>query len=187
MKSCLSSNPNFNISERIVLQGEDRLWFLYYHGQTLGDVSWSHLQIPHEYLTDNWPVRFVSLSRSGEYIAIAGRRGIAVYNTLGKRWQLFGNRNQEQAISTRGLAWFEDIVIVVNFNQAKGRHELLFYPRKTLRKAALLHLEPLPRGRVPQVIDCNQTDLVIFTTDCFFYQVPTNPYPAVPPRVQRGR
>ena len=46
-----------NWNGRILLQGEDRLLLLSYRGNQLEDITWEHLQVPHTYLNDNWPVR----------------------------------------------------------------------------------------------------------------------------------
>ncbi|EIE89489.1 hypothetical protein RO3G_14200 [Rhizopus delemar RA 99-880] len=64
-------------------------------------VAWTHIQYPALYITDNWPIRYSSISSDGNYIAVAGKRGFAHYNTISNRWKLFGNQQQEQSFLIR--------------------------------------------------------------------------------------
>jgi hypothetical protein len=76
-------------------------------------VAWTHIQYPALYITEHWPIRYTSVSSDGKYIAIAGKRGFAHYNSISNRWKLFGNQYQEQSFLVRGgLAWYKNILIV---------------------------------------------------------------------------
>ena len=69
-------------------------------------------QMPQTYLAGNWPIRYCSLSNDGRLIAIAGRRGLAHYNSNSGRWKLFFDQQQEQAFVVKGgLLWFHHILI----------------------------------------------------------------------------
>lgn len=46
----------------------------------------THVQLPHLYITSNWPLQHVALSESGADIAVAGRRGLALYNRPTEKW-----------------------------------------------------------------------------------------------------
>lgn len=48
------------------------------------------------YLSTNAPLRHVSTSRAGTYVAVAGSRGLALYSRPTNRWRLFGNMEQVQ-------------------------------------------------------------------------------------------
>ncbi|KAF8349800.1 RIC1-domain-containing protein [Amanita rubescens] len=100
------------------LQMDDRV--LLYRGADQPDMSvinpeadvWQHIKIPQSYLASNWPIRYSSLSSDGRLVAIAGRRGLAHYNSNSGRWKLFLDRHQEQAFVVKGgLLWFHHILI----------------------------------------------------------------------------
>ncbi|KAJ3195724.1 hypothetical protein HK101_011236 [Irineochytrium annulatum] len=52
-------------------------------------------------------VQYAAMNPTGQYIAIAGRRGLAHYSTVTNRWKLFGNEVQEQsfAVTSGGILW----------------------------------------------------------------------------------
>ncbi|KAI9470023.1 MAG: RIC1-domain-containing protein [Benjaminiella poitrasii] len=92
-----------------LLQTDDRI-LLYNNGGDYQEnnttidpaaVAWTHIQYPILYITDNWPIRYTSISSDGKYIAIAGKRGFAHYNAVSNRWKLFGNQQQEQSFLIR--------------------------------------------------------------------------------------
>ncbi|KAI8806111.1 hypothetical protein BJ742DRAFT_369738 [Cladochytrium replicatum] len=65
------------------------------------------------YITKNWPIRYATISPSVNFLAIAGRRGLAHYSTESKRWKLFGNEQQEQSFVVRGgMLWHRYILFV---------------------------------------------------------------------------
>ncbi len=66
----------------------------------------------------------MAISYDGNNIAVSGRRGFAIYNTITKRWKLFGDVKEEQEIECCGLCWFKDAVIVTNHNRATNSYEV---------------------------------------------------------------
>ncbi|EGG17591.1 hypothetical protein DFA_08587 [Cavenderia fasciculata] len=170
VKSSSSSNPNLNHSERIILQTEDRLMFLNYKGKELGDIRWKHLQLPAAYLNDNWPIKHLAISRDRSQYAVAGRRGIILYNSLSKRWKMFGDRQQDQAIEAISLAWYKHAIAVINLHPQTQQYELLFYPKQHLDSSSLLFKGSLPsKTGAPLLIDCNDSHLALMTTDSSLY------------------
>ncbi|EGC38182.1 hypothetical protein DICPUDRAFT_149161 [Dictyostelium purpureum] len=169
LKASLASNPSLNYSERIILQTEDRLMLLNYKGKELGDIRWKHLQIPSAYLNDNWPIRHIALSRDRNQFAVAGKRGIILYNSLSKRWKMFGDRNQEQNIESLCLAWYKNVIIVANYSVFLKKHQFLFFPKQHLDNSSLLYTHQIPQNHQPQLIDCNDVHLALFTSESFFY------------------
>ncbi|KYR00185.1 hypothetical protein DLAC_03341 [Tieghemostelium lacteum] len=170
LKASTSSNPNLNHCERVILQTEDRLMLLNYKGKELGDIRWKHLQIPSGYLNDNWPIRHIALSRDRNQYAVAGRRGVILYNSLSKRWKMFGDRNQEQEIESHGLVWFKHTIVVANLNSSTKKFEFLFYTKQHLDNSSLLYQgNPLPPNQIPILIDCNDVHLAVLTNLSFFY------------------
>lgn len=204
VKNSLATNPTMSAGGRLLLLGADRLYYLTWpkHKPTppgaaadggaagAGDVeppeiTWRHLPIPHSYLAANWPIQHVAVSRDGSQLAIAGERGLALYNMTTVRWKLFGDEGEERNVACRGLCWFgRDVVVVVAAAQPDGAAgddsggacELRFYPRSHLSERACLHRSLLPGKREPRFVDCNGLFLVLFTRDAFFYQYEIVPH-----------
>ncbi|KAG0258412.1 hypothetical protein DFQ27_004650 [Actinomortierella ambigua] len=92
---------------------------------------WNNVMVPPVYTSDNWPIRYSSLTPDGRYLAVAGRRGLAHFNLHTCRWKLFGNWQQEQSFRVQGgMAWFKNILIVGCETVADHRTELRLYPRE---------------------------------------------------------
>lgn len=56
-------------------------------------------QVHPGYLASNAPLRHVSTSRAGTFVAVAGSRGLAIYNRPTNRWRLFGNIEQVRLLA----------------------------------------------------------------------------------------
>eukprot|EP01133_Synstelium_polycarpum_P013061 gene13061-15361_t len=110
-----------------------------------------------------------TLSANPNLFAVAGKRGIILYNSLSKRWKMFGDRNQEQEIESFGLTWYKHVVVVTNLSVTTKKHEFLLYPKQHLDNSSLLYRANLPQSQVPSLIDCNDVHLALLTTDSFFY------------------
>jgi len=221
VKNSLAANPTMSAGGRLILLGADRMYYLTWpknkptaapgsaaaHDDSGGgdsgeaeppEITWRHLPIPQSYLTANWPVQHVAVSRDGSQLAIAGERGVALYNMTTARWKLFGDEREERKVACRGICWFgRDVVVVVarpdsadaaaaDAAESSGsgsgsgadevQCELRFYPRSHLSERACLHKLPLPGKREPRFIDCNGLFLVLFTRDAFFYQYEIVPH-----------
>ena len=72
--------------------------------------------IQQSYISANWPVLNVAASKDGTHLAIAGSRGLIIYDLRLKKWRVFGDLMQEQRISCRGLLWLGKIVVICNYN-----------------------------------------------------------------------
>lgn len=66
-----------------VLQAEDRV--LLVQSDDEEELKLQHLVVPRTYLAANWPVLHVAANEDGSYLAIAGRRGLTLYNIRAKR------------------------------------------------------------------------------------------------------
>ncbi|CAG8513882.1 710_t:CDS:10 [Ambispora leptoticha] len=138
VKSAVTGFHSPDNAKRGFLQMDDRL--LLYRGGDQEDLSainpdaivWQHISIPNMYITDNWPIKYASISSDGRYIAISGRRGLAHYNVSSDRWKLFGNQQQEQEFAVRGgLLWFKHILVVACDNLRTHTNEIRMYSRET--------------------------------------------------------
>ena len=185
VKTSLATNPNLNYCQRILLQSADRLHLLHHRvdstvcpfsSQAESDYKWVQLPVPATYSADNWPIKLVSLSHDGVLAAVSGRRGFCIVNLQTYQWRLFGDRNEEQVINCAALTWFRRALVVTNSlppqpNGAPGGFEILFFPSwARLSLQSVLFRAPLPQNRKPLYVDCNDSFLVLFTTDNFFYQ-----------------
>ena len=130
VKSVLTVNPCMSNHQHVCLQGEDRIYLSSahmmkrmasssmsgeYNGSPLnivGNKQWTVIQFPPTYLNGNWPIRFVAVDQTGQYIAIAGNLGLAHYSNVTRKWKLFGNVMQEKdVVVTGGLAWWDDFIV----------------------------------------------------------------------------
>ncbi|KAG0941132.1 hypothetical protein G6F32_008538 [Rhizopus arrhizus] len=138
VKSALTSYLHSDNAKRGLLQMDDRMLLYnnsrdYQENNTAIDpaaVAWTHIQYPALYITDNWPIRYSSISSDGNYIAVAGKRGFAHYNTISNRWKLFGNQQQEQSFLVKGgIVWYKTILIVSCENIQQKTYEIRLYSR----------------------------------------------------------
>ena len=67
VKSALTSNPNSNNHSHVILQAEDRIFFTPHSEErrgsrnqinSVGSKQWTVIQMPCNYLSGNWPIRF---------------------------------------------------------------------------------------------------------------------------------
>lgn len=114
----------------------------------------------------------MSINRDGTQLAAAGKTGVTLYNSISKRWKIFGDRNQERAIQCCALSWYKHVVIIASHHPetSPNQYELLFYPKTHLDQSSLLLRHSMPQKRKPLFMDCNDSFLIIFTTDSYFYE-----------------
>ncbi|CAG8457736.1 2822_t:CDS:10 [Acaulospora colombiana] len=160
-------------AKRGFLQMDDRL--LLYRGGDQEDLStinpdtivWQHIPVPIMYISDNWPIKYSSISGDGRYIAIAGRRGLAHYNVSSGRWKLFGNQQQEQEFAVRGgLLWFRQILVAACENVRSHTYESASIIFLIDGKLILLHPKRSDEGEV-------QYDLHVLADKIEFYWMST--------------
>ncbi|KAI8142660.1 RIC1-domain-containing protein [Fennellomyces sp. T-0311] len=177
-KSAITSFHNADNARRGLLQMDDRILLYNYGGDyqenntTTIDpdaVLWTQVLYPPMYITDHWPIRYASISPDGKFVAVAGRRGLAHYNTFSNRWKMFGNQQQEQEFLVRGgLAWYKNILIaaceILNVPGAAKVYELRLYSRdNNLDNAYILYTETLQHA--PLYISICGSYLLVYTAD----------------------
>ncbi|KAK6099652.1 WD40 repeat protein [Batrachochytrium dendrobatidis] len=169
-KASILTCDSWSNSRHICLLLDDRL--LMYEGlhsdtnvTSLDPMGWETIQIPNVYISDNWPIRYVSLNSSGKFIAIAGKRGLAHYNTFSGKWKLFGNEHQEQGFTVQGgILWFRSMLIVACQDVISYSSEIRVFSRTTkLDNSMILHIEKLQHP----VLTMNNTDshLLLYCAD----------------------
>lgn len=135
-KCCLNRGVSGVSHLRQLICGEDRVLLL--QSEDEDELKIQHLIVPQSYISQNWPVLHVAASKDGTHLAIAGRRGLIIYDLRSKKWRVFGDVMQEQRISCRGLLWLGKIVVICNYNDTSKLYELCFYPRYHLDESSLL-------------------------------------------------
>lgn len=162
-----------NIS-RTVLQTPSKL--LVYRGYDQTDLQtlsteqtlWSHVPIPTGYLLENYPIRQISISPDGRYVAIAGRRGLAHYSIHSGRWKTFIHETMEQEFVVRGgMCWYHHILVAAV--ECEDMYELRLYSRELqLDNALMLHVETLP-SPVVLITLTGEDGLLVYTHDNILY------------------
>ncbi|KAH7433091.1 hypothetical protein KP509_07G054900 [Ceratopteris richardii] len=135
-KCCLNRGVSGVSHLRQIICGEDRVLLL--ETEDEDELKVQHLIVPQSYISQNWPLLHVSASKDGTHLAMAGRRGLILYDLRSKKWRVFGDVMQEQRISCNGLLWLGKIVVVCNYNNTSKLFELCFYPRYHLDESSLL-------------------------------------------------
>eukprot|EP00850_Spirogloea_muscicola_P003181 SM000012S25443 [mRNA] locus=s12:1087565:1095716:- [translate_table: standard] len=149
-----------------LMQAEDRVLLI--QSDEEDDLKLQHLVIPQTYMRSNWPVRHVAANDDGSYLAIAGQRGLILYNLRHKRWRVFGDVSQERALKCMGLLWLGRIIVICNHREATNTYELSLYPRYHLDESSLLYRQPLPHE--PIAMDSYQ-DFILIATPPFEIRV----------------
>ena len=178
VKASVSANMNMSSSERIMLQGADRVMLLMNRGRTLGELSWNHLPLPSVYAQDSWPLRIASVSPDGAQLAVAGQRGFVLKSlTATGSWSLFGDRMEEQSLRCIALAWFRNYLVIVAWCEPAKTYQVMFFPRgQKLAFSSLAYRGNVPHGKTPTFLDCNDSYLVLFTQDSYFqYRITETP------------
>ncbi|XP_059149431.1 guanine nucleotide exchange factor subunit RIC1-like isoform X4 [Physella acuta] len=148
LKSALTVNPCMGNHEHVFLQGEDKLYMStgdtmsrghsHYHagGSSsaghgyIGNKQWQVIPISHSYLASNWPIRYASVDKAGQCVAVAGKTGFAHYALFNRKWKLFGNETQERdMVVSGGITWWKDFICLACFNIQGQRDEIRCYPR----------------------------------------------------------
>jgi hypothetical protein len=75
--------------------------------------------MPHEYLHENAPVRYVSVSSDARYLSIAGKFGFSHLSTASNRWRIL--EDPETFIDTSngdvphvrgGMVWYNNLLLI---------------------------------------------------------------------------
>ncbi|KAJ3416776.1 hypothetical protein HDV05_000150 [Chytridiales sp. JEL 0842] len=127
-------------------------------------LQWESIQLPIVYISHNWPIQYVSIDKTGSYLAVAGRRGFAHYNCHTHRWKYFANSIDEQSFTVDcNMVWQRDILIVAVEDCESWETEIRFYSRKVNLDLKPLHSEPAPFGVIAMnTLDAN---LLVYTGD----------------------
>ncbi|CAK9302649.1 unnamed protein product [Gordionus sp. m RMFG-2023] len=103
------------------------------HGEYFSNIrDLVQIQVPISYLNHNKPIKMTAIDKSGQGIAIAGKNGFLHYNTLTRKWKMFGNESQERQFSIYGgLVWWKEFIFLACLNTETKNYELRAYPQST--------------------------------------------------------
>lgn len=147
-KSSFATQQTPDNTRYAFLTMDDRV--LVYRGADQPDMSvinpesdvWQSIKIPIDYIANNWPLRYSTISSDGRLIAVAGRRGLTHYSLASGRWKLFTHASHEQAFVVRGgILWFHHVLIAA-VEMASKAYQIQLYSRDLeLTAHTILHTE----------------------------------------------
>lgn len=109
-----------------------------YRGQEQSDLTtidkdallWLSVPIPASYIAENWPIKYVSSSPDGMYVAVSGVRGLTHYSLYSGHWKQFVEEDIDREFSVRGgMIWYGKILIIAV--DTESTHEIQLYNRET--------------------------------------------------------
>ncbi|KAI9700222.1 MAG: hypothetical protein M1820_006890 [Bogoriella megaspora] len=123
---------------------------------------WHHVQIPTNYLADQWPIRCSAISADGRYVAVAGRRGLAHYSINSGRWKTFNDPNSENEFAVRGgLCWRQHVLLAAV--ESGSEFQLRIYSReKPLDESEVLYIEKFD-APIIHITPSGEDSLLVYT------------------------
>lgn len=151
VKCVMSANPVYANINSGLLQADDRVMMPMYTADiySVANTSSVHtrqVQVPNIYTGFNWPIRYVVVDESLQYLAVAGRFGVVTWSNASGKWRMFSIEAQERAFSCRGgMAWYQYWLLLAcedhwehNGSEGAGNHNSSsFSIRAFNRKRAL--------------------------------------------------
>lgn len=131
-------------------------------------LLWINVPIPASYIAENWPIKYVSSSTDGKFVAVAGVRGVTHYSLNSGRWKLFVEEDIDKEFAVRGgMVWYGNMLILA-IDNGMG-FEIQIYSRELdLDSENLLYSEKLPAVAI--TIFTLGNSLMVYTANNFLYQ-----------------
>lgn len=162
-----------NISNAVLYKDSK---IMMYRGQDQPDLNtidkdallWLNVPIPASYISENWPIKYVSCSSDGNFVAVAGVRGVTHYSLNSGRWKLFVEEDADKDFTVRGgMLWYGNVLIVA-IDTGVG-HEIHMYLRELdLDSQNVLYQIDLPAAVINMFLLGNS--LMVYTTTNVLYQ-----------------
>nr|CAD2199932.1 unnamed protein product [Meloidogyne enterolobii] len=120
-----------NIHDAMVFVGSDRIFVCptTQNEQIASHLIWQLIKPPHGYITANWPIKHVSVSRHIDFdkiLAIGGSHGFCFFNFRTKKWRMFRKEAEERSLFlTGGLDIFGSFILCAACN-LDTKDELLY-------------------------------------------------------------
>lgn len=162
-----------NISHAVLYKDSK---IMMYRGQDQPDLNtidkdallWLNVPIPASYIAENWPIKYVTCSSDGNFVAVAGVRGVTHYSLNSGRWKLFVEEDSDRDFTVRGgMVWYGNVLIVAV--DTGTRNELHMYLRELdLDSQNMLYQEELSASAINLFLVGNS--LMVYTTNNILYQ-----------------
>lgn len=147
-----------------------------YRGQDLPDLAtidkdallWLNVPIPASYIAENWPIKYVSCSSDGNYIAVAGIRGVTHYSLHSGRWKMFVEEDIDKDFTVHGgIVWYGNVLILAV--DTGTSHEIQLYLRELeLDSQNILFQETLPAPAIYMFL--LGSSLLVYASNNVLYQ-----------------
>eukprot|EP00919_Chromeraceae_sp_WS-2016_P072033 GHVR01170478.1.p1 GENE.GHVR01170478.1~~GHVR01170478.1.p1 ORF type:complete len:548 (-),score=191.49 GHVR01170478.1:84-1727(-) len=113
-------------SDSRVLLGADRILIVEVMPSSPLSPVLSHIPLPPPHYTKpNWPIRTCSLSPGGQWMIMAGVRGMMIYSLRSRRWSSMGNIRDEQSLVAEGVGWVAlDVCFICSGDDIPKPHTL---------------------------------------------------------------
>lgn len=118
LKWNVPSSFSDNVLQRPILYDERKM--LIYRGHEQSDITtidrdallWLSVPFPANYIAEHWPIKYVSSSDDGRYVAVAGIRGLTHYSVYSGRWKMFSEDYMDHEFSVHGgIVWHDNLLI----------------------------------------------------------------------------
>lgn len=124
--------------------------------------------MPPSYYNTNSPIRYASIDQTGQFIAIAGKNGFAIYPMLNRKWKLFGNETQEKDFEVcGGLIWFKEMIVMGCFNLIDCCFEIRVYSSQLKLDNQNAKIVKVPCDIL--LMSINKNHLLVYLLDGSFY------------------
>ncbi|KAF2859831.1 RIC1-domain-containing protein [Piedraia hortae CBS 480.64] len=165
--ACVANLLPANVSQGLLHSSDAVVVYRGHDGLDLTSVAadaplWQTIQVPNSYLVTCWPIKLAAISANANYIAVAGRRGIAHYSVASGRWKQFDDPDAEQSFAVRGgMCWHHNLLFAAV--ECRGRYQLRVFVRdKPLERP--VHTERLPAPAILTTTSGTES-LLVYTHD----------------------
>ena len=105
--------------------------------------DWDAVQLPPAYASHACPIRCVSVSESGEHVAVAGSRGLCVWTRRTRKWRQMTSLREEWTLRPQHIAWLADHAIVVHSRDSEQNRRQW---KDSVQRARQCHVHPASNG-----------------------------------------
>ena len=86
--------------------------------------EWDVVPLPASYASHACPTRCVSLSESGDHVAVAGSRGLCVWSRRTRKWRQMASLRDEWTLRPQHIQWLADHSILVHSRATQQSRQL---------------------------------------------------------------
>lgn len=148
-----------NIHDAMVLVGSDRILVCPTNQDKYiaSHLIWQLIKPPHGYITTNWPIKHVSISKyidSDKILVVGGSHGFCFFNFRTTKWRMFRKEAEEKSLLlTGGLNIFESFIICAACNLDSKDERLYIFQLEDQLDVDLAHF--ISTNRILQMKICS--------------------------------